>query len=439
MQLSNAPGKLLLPFANAGAKNTIPTTSQIGITAGAASLTDGFPPLTRTPIGAGGVPPSGLDMNGILYALSAALRWANAGGGYVYDGTFAADSNVGGYPKGARVLRSDGSGYWLNTTDGNTTDPETAGAVAAGWVPDLTNGLAAVTMTNANVTLTPLQYGKPIVVLSGTLTANLNLIFPTIVGEWLVVNNCTGAFTITAKTASGTGVAIPPGNVQAIYGDGTNVGPFTPTHGVQRFTTNGTFTVPAGVSVIYVSGVAGGGGGGSGAGSNASAVGGGGAGGGNGDYIISVPYAVTPGQAIPITIGGGGSGGAAAGWGTAGNNGTAGGNTVIGSFVTLTGGGYGGGGATGATVGNAGAVNGFNNGGNGTPALSGNSATGYGGDGGDGPFGGAGKGGASNGNQGTGGHGFGTGGSGGGGNHSLTNSNGAAGNNGEPGLVIIQW
>ena len=114
MQLSNAPGKLLLPFANAGAKNTIPTASQIGTTAGAASLTDGFPPLTRTPIAAGGVPPSGLDMNGILFRLSAILRWANAGGGYAYDAAFATDSNVGGYPKGARVLRSDGAGYWLN-------------------------------------------------------------------------------------------------------------------------------------------------------------------------------------------------------------------------------------------------------------------------------------------------------------------------------------
>lgn len=226
MQLSNAPGKLVLPFANAGAKNTIPAASQIGITAGAASLTDGFPPLTRTPIAAGGVPPSGLDMNGILYALSAALRWANAGGGYVYDGTFAADSNVGGYPKGARVLRSDGAGYWLNTIDGNTVDPESVTvnqAQIAGWVPDLTNGVAAVTMTSANVTLTPLQYGKPVIVLSGTLTANLNLIFPNLAGEWTVVNNCTGAFTVTAKTAAGTGAVVTPGRTRIIWGDGTNI------------------------------------------------------------------------------------------------------------------------------------------------------------------------------------------------------------------------
>ncbi len=221
MQLSNAPGKLLLPFANAGAKNTIPTASQIGITAGAASLTDGFPPLTRTPIAAGGVPPSGLDMNGILYALSAALRWANAGGGYIYDGTFAADSNVGGYPKGARVLRSDGLGYWFNTTDNNTTDPEGVGAVAAGWVPDFTNGVAAVTMTGSNVTLTALQYGKPVIIISGQLTTNLNLIFPSIAGEWAVINNTTGAYSITCKTAAGTGVVV--NSAQAIVGDGTNI------------------------------------------------------------------------------------------------------------------------------------------------------------------------------------------------------------------------
>lgn len=221
MQLIDAPGKLVLPFAASGAKNAIPVASQIGIVAGAASLTDGFPPLTRTPLAAGGVPPSGLDMNGIIYELSAILRWANAGAGYVYDGTFAADSNVGGYPKGARVLRSDGQGYWFNTTDNNTTDPEGAGAVAAGWVPDFTNGVAAVTMTGSNVTLTALEYGKPIIVISGLLTANLNLIFPSIAGKWSVINNTTGAYSVTCKTAAGTGVAVS--GVAIIVGDATNI------------------------------------------------------------------------------------------------------------------------------------------------------------------------------------------------------------------------
>lgn len=224
MQLINAPQKFPLPFANSGAKTLIPVASQIGIVPGGASLTDGFPPLTRTPIAGGGVPPSGLEFNGIFFELTAIARWLNAGAGFPYDGTFANDSNVNGYPKGARVLRSDGLGYWLNTADNNTTDPETvtAGvAAAAGWVPDLTRGLAAISMASANVTLTPAQYGKPIIVISGTLTANLNLIFPDIAGEWTVINNAIGAFTITAKTASGSGVVL--GTTGIIVGDATNI------------------------------------------------------------------------------------------------------------------------------------------------------------------------------------------------------------------------
>lgn len=208
MQLSNSPGKLVLPFASSGNKNSIPVNSQIGITPGAASLADGFPPLTMTPVAAGGVPPSGLDVNGILYEMSNIVRWANAGGGYVYDADFATSDDVGGYPKGARVLRADGSGYWLNTVDNNITDPEAEGAAAAGWVPDFTSGIAAVTMTSANVTLTPSQYGKPVIVISGTLTSNLNLIFPQVAGSWIIVNNTNGAYTITCKTDIDVGVQV---------------------------------------------------------------------------------------------------------------------------------------------------------------------------------------------------------------------------------------
>ena len=221
MQLINSPKKIVLPWASAGAKNEIPVESQIGITAGAGSYTDGYPPLTRTPIEAGGKGPSGLDTNGILYALSAITRWASAGAGYPYDAVFAADSNVGGYPKGARILRTDGAGYWLNTADGNTANPEASDSLAAGWVPDFTSGAAFVAMTSANVTLTPVQYGKSIIVISGLLTTDLSLIFPNIAREWAVINNTTGAHTITCKTLAGSGVAIA--QAQIIIGDATNI------------------------------------------------------------------------------------------------------------------------------------------------------------------------------------------------------------------------
>jgi hypothetical protein len=223
MQLSNIPEKLVLAFATSGGKNTIPVDSQIGITGGAASLEDGFPPLTMTPIAAGGIPPSGFDMNGILFELSAIIRWANAGGGFPYDGTFAADAHVGGYPKGARVMRSDGLGYWFNTVDNNTVDPESGGSAAAGWTPDYQSGATSVAMTNANVTLTPLQYGKPMIVITGLLTTNLNLIFPAMVGRWTVLNVTTGGYTVTAKTAAGTGVATSSGFGGQVFSEGTNV------------------------------------------------------------------------------------------------------------------------------------------------------------------------------------------------------------------------
>ncbi|MDX3986179.1 MAG: hypothetical protein QHC88_13085 [Achromobacter sp.] len=128
MQASNAPTKSAVPFANSGTKNTIPVASQIGITPGLASFTDGFPPLTMTPLAAGGVPPYGADFNGILNFLSAGTRWSQAGGGYVYDAAFS--TAIGGYPKGAALVKSDLSGYWLNTTENNTTNPDAGGA---GW------------------------------------------------------------------------------------------------------------------------------------------------------------------------------------------------------------------------------------------------------------------------------------------------------------------
>ena len=134
MQSSDKPSKFNIPFANGGSKRTIPQSSQIGITDGAASLTDGFPPLTFIPTSAGGKGPSGLDFNGLLNQITAAERWTMAGAGYPWDSAFS--SAIGGYPKGARVLKSDGSGYWQSTTENNITNPDTGGA---GWVSDLTN------------------------------------------------------------------------------------------------------------------------------------------------------------------------------------------------------------------------------------------------------------------------------------------------------------
>jgi hypothetical protein len=132
MQSSNAPAKIPKPFASDSAsRRAIPTASQIGITPGAASLTDGFPPLTRTALSSGGVPPSGLDMNGALYLMSAADQWTQAGGQPTYDSAFSAA--IGGYPLGAVLKSADGLTWWRSTVENNTSNPDTGGS---GWVSD---------------------------------------------------------------------------------------------------------------------------------------------------------------------------------------------------------------------------------------------------------------------------------------------------------------
>lgn len=221
MQLAQVPELVQLPFADSGTKNSIPTPSQVSITPGAASLTTGFPPITFLDPTAGGIPPFGADFNGILNLISANTRWENAGAFYPYDATFS--TYIGGYPKGAILSRADGTGFWLSTADDNLLDPETD--TSGAWVPVNNNGITAITgLTNANVTLTALEYSKRIITLAGTLTGNVQIIFPAIAGlEWTVINNTTGAFTVTCKTSAGTGIISYPGVFQGIYSDGTNI------------------------------------------------------------------------------------------------------------------------------------------------------------------------------------------------------------------------
>jgi len=218
--------------------------------------------------------------------------------------------------------------------------------------------------------------------------------------------------------------------------------------GIARFTSSGSFPVPAGVTTLYVSGCAGGAGGGGGGSNNTSnASGGGGGGGGAGQNVIRQAFAVTPGQVIPITIGAAGVGGAG---GTQGNNdaagGTPGGNTVIGSLLTLTGAGAPSGGPQGGAVSAGGVGSGLGfpqgqTGANSMPAQTGGAFAGNGGNGASCPFGGGGSGGRSGqgaGVIGTPAIGFG-GGGGAGGPCYLSGGSGAAGGAGAPGIVILEW
>lgn len=130
------PAKFPLAWgANAGAAyiRSIPQSSQIGIQNCAASLNDGFPPLTFVPSVAGGCPPFGQDMNGILKQVTQWSQWQGAAGPVYYDGTFA--TNVGGYPKGTILQSTVLAGrLWLSTADSNSTNPDATDGTAANWI-----------------------------------------------------------------------------------------------------------------------------------------------------------------------------------------------------------------------------------------------------------------------------------------------------------------
>jgi hypothetical protein len=135
MDSSAIPPKFPIVWGNSAGSayiRSIPEASQIGVMNCAASLTDGFPPLTFTPSSAGGCPPFGQDFNGILKQVTQWSQWVQAGGPVFYDSSFA--TSIGGYPKGTILSSTIVPGYrWLSTVENNTTDPDAGGA---GWVQD---------------------------------------------------------------------------------------------------------------------------------------------------------------------------------------------------------------------------------------------------------------------------------------------------------------
>lgn len=206
MQASNIPAKFQIPFANAagaGYIRTVPVPSQIGITNGAASFTDGFPPNCFIPPAAGGSWPFGQDFNGLQNVITAWLQWEQAGGAITYDSTF--QSEIGGYPNGAIVQSAVTSGLlWRSTADNNTTNPDTGGA---GWVAASGGRLIGVQIFTASNTYNPT---------AGTRAARVQL----------VGGGAAGA----GAGATGSGqVSIGSGGNSGSYAESYIIGPTTQT------------------------------------------------------------------------------------------------------------------------------------------------------------------------------------------------------------------
>ncbi|QEO17867.1 hypothetical protein [Acetobacter vaccinii] len=128
-------GTLIAENAASGDVEAIPA-SQSASGDGRASIALGFPPETFVARAAGGIPPYGSDMNGLLNVLSGAIQILQAGFLGPFNATFA--QSIGGYPAGAIVSGAIAGTFWVSMTDANVSVP---GADGATW-QSLFNGLA---------------------------------------------------------------------------------------------------------------------------------------------------------------------------------------------------------------------------------------------------------------------------------------------------------
>jgi hypothetical protein len=186
--------------AVAGNIAVIPQT-QATVGDGTASVALGFPPETFIARAAGGEPPRGQDMNGLLNLLSSAMQVLQAGWVGAFDAGFA--QSIGGYPAGAIVAGVVPGAFWVSTAEANVSTP---GATGAPW-QSLFNGLA----TQAALTSEAQQRGSADQMLNGAITGEAAA---RVAAQYVPSVPGTGQTRITSLVENSDG--------RAVFGDGTN-------------------------------------------------------------------------------------------------------------------------------------------------------------------------------------------------------------------------
>lgn len=140
---------------------------------------------------------------------SGSIAVTPATGGQLINGASTLDFN----PGDSAIIVTDGSNYF---TVGYGQSP----VFAFDFVSiDLTAQVSPYTLSGANLNRIAYSF-------SGTLTGNMDVVVPTTVQQYWISNDtdvASAPYTITVKTASGTGVATARNNRAIMYCDGVNV------------------------------------------------------------------------------------------------------------------------------------------------------------------------------------------------------------------------
>ena len=122
--MAQQPSLMKIPFAQNGAKATIPeTTTSLGV----ASLSQGFPTETQLPIADGGVPPRRIDVNGALYMLSTFAMYQQTGGKFTWSSELDYDVPC--------IIYHNSNLWWCVQANGLSTNIVEPGTNRAYWIP----------------------------------------------------------------------------------------------------------------------------------------------------------------------------------------------------------------------------------------------------------------------------------------------------------------
>ena len=134
----------------------------------------------------------------------------------------------------------DQAGNWGNTTNTNL----------GSLIEQAITGVGNITMLDATTTLVAGsgivdEARNAVLVLGGSLSANRNLIVPSVNKFYAVRNATSGGFSVVVKTSAGSGVTLANGFTQLMYCDGTNV----VLASIPINSTNGNVAVPGNATV----------------------------------------------------------------------------------------------------------------------------------------------------------------------------------------------
>lgn len=89
-------------------------------------------------------------------------------------------------------------------------------------IDTLFGGVTSIAVSSSNVTLSTSQCQNAVIRLTGTLSANIDVIFPTVAAIYTVENLTTGGYYVRCKMASGNAIGIPQGIPTQVFTDGTD-------------------------------------------------------------------------------------------------------------------------------------------------------------------------------------------------------------------------